>query len=428
LNLLEAFLGPEGRRRLKLRQLNNNELFKLYDSDLALRLHNPKNLEDTRKILSEFKQFLNEQKPSTDLAKSYLSRYTDRKPRTLYRYAQMLRVFMKWYGEPMSDFKVKRPKSLPQYIEDDDIEKLFAAIRDKKSHKVVIVRDTLLVELALKTGLRRGELANLAVGDIHDDFLVVREGKNNKDRTIPLTPNLAQELHAFIEGKRRAEKVFGLAAPSITLKIKAIAKKAGLHNIHAHALRHKFATDLLYHGADVRSVQHLLGHENLSTTQVYLSVNDSRLRDAVNLLDNSRKEVEKQVDLQSIVTIKSVSKQTAWSQSGVLVSEPFSHFEISNEGNKPVVQIEIALLSGEKKLIEVDRVSVLGIKEKAKSKPSVILPKGEYYVVCQYKAIANEVWNQTWLPIRLKKATKQGEVYIIEGELGFKYTVDRLLL
>ena len=240
-----------------MRQLNNEELFKLYDSDLVLRLHNEKNLKDTRRILAEFKDFLNNRKPSGDLAKSYLSQYSNRKPRTLYRYAQMLRVFMKWYGEPMSDFKVKRPKSLPQYIEGSDIEKLFAAIRDKRSHKGVIERDTLLVELALKTGLRRGELADLAVEDIHDDFLVVREGKNNKDRTIPLTPNLAQKLHGFIEGKRRDEKVFGLVAPSITLKIKGFAKKAGLHNIHAHALRHKFATDLLYHGADVRSVQHL---------------------------------------------------------------------------------------------------------------------------------------------------------------------------
>ena len=80
-----------------MRQLDNDELFTLYDSDLVLRLHNEKNLKDTRRILAEFKEFLNNRKPSGDLAKSYLSRFTDRKPRTLYRYAQMLRVFMKWY-------------------------------------------------------------------------------------------------------------------------------------------------------------------------------------------------------------------------------------------------------------------------------------------------------------------------------------------
>ncbi|MBT7092424.1 MAG: tyrosine-type recombinase/integrase [Bacteroidetes bacterium] len=420
MNLLEAFLGPEGRRRLMLRQLDNEKLFTLYDSDLVLRLHNEKNLKDTRKILAEFKRFLGDRKPSGDLAKSYLSQYSNRKPRTLYRYAQMIRVFMKWYGEPMNDFKVKRPKSLPEFIEDADIEKLFAAIKDKRSHKGVIERDTLLVELALKTGLRRGELANLAAGDIHDDFLVVREGKNNKDRTIPLTPNLAQKLHGFIEGKRRDEKVFGLAAPSITLKIKAFAKKAGLHNIHAHALRHKFATDLLHHGADVRSVQHLLGHENLSTTQVYLSVNDSRLRDAVNLLEDNKKEEGKQVDLQSIVTIKSVSNKSIWPPSNVIPNEYFSHFEISNEGNEPVVQVEVVLLSGQGQLIETQKETVVGVKEKVDFKPSVLLQEGEYCIICQYKAMENEAWNESSLAVRLKNASKEGEVYIIDGELEFK--------
>ena len=403
-----------------LRQLDNEKLFTLYDSDLVLRLHNEKNLKDTRKILAEFKRFLGDRKPSGDLAKSYLSQYSNRKPRTLYRYAQMIRVFMKWYGEPMNDFKVKRPKSLPEFIEDADIEKLFAAIKDKRSHKGVIERDTLLVELALKTGLRRGELANLAAGDIHDDFLVVREGKNNKDRTIPLTPNLAQKLHGFIEGKRRDEKVFGLAAPSITLKIKAFAKKAGLHNIHAHALRHKFATDLLHHGADVRSVQHLLGHENLSTTQVYLSVNDSRLRDAVNLLEDNKKEEGKQVDLQSIVTIKSVSNKSIWPPSNVVPNEYFSHFEISNEGNEPVVQVEVVLLSGQGQLIETQKETVVGVKEKVDFKPSVLLQEGEYCIICQYKAMENEAWNESSLAVRLKNASKEGEVYIIDGELEFK--------
>jgi len=134
--LLETLLGPEGKRRLRLRHMTNSELFQLYDSDLVLRLHNAKNLSDTRKILNKFKQYLNDFPPSPELAKGFLAQYTDRKPRTLYRYAQMLRVFMKCYGEPMDDFKVKVPKSLPDYTNDKDIEKFFAAI-EKKSTKVV---------------------------------------------------------------------------------------------------------------------------------------------------------------------------------------------------------------------------------------------------------------------------------------------------
>jgi hypothetical protein len=107
--LLETLLGPEDRRRLKLRYMTNDGVFQLYESDLVLRLHNAKNLSDTRKVLARFKAYLNGYPPSPELAKGFLAQYADRKPRTLYRYSQMIKVFMKWYGEPMVDFKVKAP-------------------------------------------------------------------------------------------------------------------------------------------------------------------------------------------------------------------------------------------------------------------------------------------------------------------------------
>lgn len=154
-----------------MRHMTNEELFKLYPNDLVLRLHNAKNLSDTRKVLDRFKDYLNGYPPSPELAKGFLAQYTDRKPRTLYRYVQMIRVFMKWYGEPMDDFRVKVPKTLPPYTKDSEVEKLFAAIENKRSHKGCIVRDSLLVELALKTGLRRSELGNLEVKNVHQDFL-----------------------------------------------------------------------------------------------------------------------------------------------------------------------------------------------------------------------------------------------------------------
>jgi len=215
-----------------LRRMTNEELFQLYDSDLVLRLHSPKNLSDTRKFLNRFNQYLGNYPPSPELAKSFLAQYADRKPRTLYRYAQMLRMFMKWYGEPMDDLKVKIPKSLPPYTEDTQIEKLLHAIQNKKTHKGNIVRDILLVELALKTGMRRGELANLEVRHIHEDFLMVREGKNRKDRVIPLSPPIALRLKSYVKDKKPSDKIFGLAAPSITMKIKAYARGAGIEDFH----------------------------------------------------------------------------------------------------------------------------------------------------------------------------------------------------
>lgn len=120
-----------------------------------------------------------------------------------------------------------------------------------------------MVELALKTGMRRSELANLVAKDIHRDFLVVRNGKGGKDRVIPLVPSIAERLRNFSKAAKPEEKVFQLKPACISNKIKQFAKKAGITDFHAHSLRHKFATELLERGADIGVVQELLGHANL---------------------------------------------------------------------------------------------------------------------------------------------------------------------
>ena len=279
-----------------MRQMSNHDLLKRYDIELVLRLHNRKNLSDTRKILLKFVVFLAERSPTADLGKEFLAQYADRKPRTLYRYAQMVKFFLKWYGQPMDDFKVKIPRTLPPYIEDVQIEKILHAIETKANHKGTIARDLLLVQVDLKTGMRRAEMAELEARDIHADFVVVRDGKGGKDRVIPLAPSIAQKFNNFVKGMKPNEKVFKLEAPSISMKIKKFARKAGYENFHAHSIRHKFATDLLEHGVDLKIVQELLGHENLATTQVYLAITSERMREAVNLLDNSKKKKEPPYD------------------------------------------------------------------------------------------------------------------------------------
>lgn len=278
-------MGQEGKRRLRLRNLPNQELRRLYDSELVLKLHNPKNLSDTRKTLDRFMSHLGNYPPSAELAKSFLAEYADKMPRTMYRYTQMIKGFMKWYGEPLDDLKIKIPKSVPKYTEDESIASIRTAIESKKTHKGCIVRDLLLFDLARMSGLRRAELANLKVKDVHIDFLEVRKGKGGKDRVVPLEKEISIRLHQFIKGKGPEDSVFGLTAASISNKIRQFALKAGLTDIHTHSLRHKFATDLLERGANIRVVQELLGHDNLSTTQVYLSVTEKGKRDAINLLE-----------------------------------------------------------------------------------------------------------------------------------------------
>jgi len=287
--LLETLLGPEGRRRLQLRRMTNPDLFRLYDQELVLKIRNTRNLDNDRRLLAKFQEYLGQYPPSPELAKGFLAQYAHRKPRTLARYAATIKSFQKWYGEPMDDFRIRVPRSLPPYTEDSDVAKLRAAIEDKQTHKGTVVRDSLLVDLALTTGMRRSELAVLQVKDIHSDFLIAH-GKGNKERVIPLLSAIAMRLHNFIRGMKPGENVFKLKAVSIGNKIRVFALKAGLDAFHTHTMRHKFATDLVEKGADIRSVQELLGHADLSTTQVYLSITDKRIREAVGLLDGSSKQ------------------------------------------------------------------------------------------------------------------------------------------
>jgi len=110
-------MDPDLTRRLELKQMSNHELSQRYDIELVLRLNNPKNLRDTRNRLAEFEEYLDGHPPLPDLAKAFLTRYAEKKPRTRYRYTQMIQAFMRWYGQPIDDVKVRDSK----YNKDRDI-------------------------------------------------------------------------------------------------------------------------------------------------------------------------------------------------------------------------------------------------------------------------------------------------------------------
>ena len=107
-------------------------------------------------------------------------------------------------------------------------------------------------------------------------------------------------------------------------------------------MRHKFATDLLEKGANIRTVQHLLDHENLATTQVYLSITEKNIREAINLVDTDKNIVDLSYDQDKIIDhengnrpliyIRPVDKPNEYDQSEVMSDGYYSHFEIWNEG------------------------------------------------------------------------------------------------
>ncbi len=125
---------------MELRQKTNNELFALYEGELTFRHRSAKGIHEAKRILKHFHNYLGEFPPSPEIAKSFLSTFRDRKPTTIARYAAILKVFLKWYGEEL-DINIRVPKILPSYVEKADVEKLLEAMRAKRSHKNTIDRE-----------------------------------------------------------------------------------------------------------------------------------------------------------------------------------------------------------------------------------------------------------------------------------------------
>lgn len=177
---------------------------------------------------------------------------------------------------------------LPKFLTEDEINLLLAA-PDVSTEEGI--RDRAVLEIMYATGLRVSELVNLKQNDV--DLLaglVVCHGKGNKERRVPLGKSAIHWLQQYAAlkagyGKQSSPNVFLHRGRPFTRQIawsmiKRHAEKAGIKNVSPHTLRHSFATHLLQHGADSRSVQALLGHSDISTTQIYTHITDVHLRSA----------------------------------------------------------------------------------------------------------------------------------------------------
>jgi integrase/recombinase XerD len=182
-------------------------------------------------------------------------------------------------------------RSLPRSLSEAEVESLLGApaVADALGY-----RDRTMLEVLYATGLRVSELVSLKLGQINLNQGVVRvTGKGNRERLIPLGEEAVRWMKAFISGARndilldrstdylfptrRGDRMTRQAFWHI---IKRYARKAGVdRDLSPHTLRHAFATHLLNHGADLRVVQMLLGHSDLSTTQIYTHVARERLKE-----------------------------------------------------------------------------------------------------------------------------------------------------
>ena len=179
---------------------------------------------------------------------------------------------------------------LPKFLTEDEINLLFSA-PDVSTEEGI--RDRAILELMYATGLRVSELVNLRQQSIDlMSGLVVCYGKGGKERRVPLGKSSIHWLQQYLAvkagyGKPASPYVFLYRGKQFTRQlawsmIKGRAEQVGIKNVSPHTLRHSFATHLLQHGADSRSVQALLGHSDISTTQIYTHITDGHLRSAYN--------------------------------------------------------------------------------------------------------------------------------------------------
>lgn len=222
------------------------------------------------------------------------------KRRTQNYYMIALRAFLKFLRKrevaclsPERIELAKLPERELDLISAAELERLFAAAKPSAESKgAQALRDTAMLELFFSTGLRVSELCSLDCDiDLASDSFPIR-GKGEKVRVVFLSPAAKGALAAYLKERKDMEEALfvnipvgkrapsRLTARSIERIIKRYATKAGItKKVTPHVLRHSFATDLLNNGADIRSVQQLLGHASITTTQIYTHVTDSHLRD-----------------------------------------------------------------------------------------------------------------------------------------------------
>lgn len=205
-------------------------------------------------------------------------------PRSIQRHLSSAKGFFKFLKKnsiiESSPFELVNAPKTPQYLPDvlspEDVEQLLSL----KPVDVLEIRDLAIVELMYSSGLRVSETANIDLNDFEEEMSFLRVlGKGSKTRIVPLGRYAINAIQNWIkEREKYSEKSKALfinlkgsrlSVRSIQLRLKRLALKQGLPPIHPHMLRHSFATHMLESSGDLRTIQELLGHSSLSTTQIY---------------------------------------------------------------------------------------------------------------------------------------------------------------
>jgi integrase/recombinase XerD len=176
----------------------------------------------------------------------------------------------------------KREKKLPTVLTKDEILKIIDVAENKKSK--------LIISLIYAIGLRVSEVVSLQIKDLNFEEKIghVRQGKGKKDRVFNIPEFLEKNLKKQVEKQENSNQVYLFTGPKGKLSARSnTSKKAVIKkDVHCHTLRHSFATHLLENGIDIRKIQELLGHADLSTTQIYTHISTEELKKIKSPLDS----------------------------------------------------------------------------------------------------------------------------------------------
>ncbi len=211
--------------------------------------------------------------------------------RSFYKFC-MRRGYVK--AHPLATIRTpKQEKRLPKFLEVEKITKLLSTPDD---NTLLGARDRAMLEVLFSTGVRVSELVNLNFGDVEYEGRTIRvRGKGKKQRTTPIGTTALAAIQKYLQLRRADVRSANfdqqalfvnkhgqrLSTRSVRRKLDKYLVQAGLDpSISPHTLRHSFATHMLANGADLRSVQELLGHQSISTTQIYTHLTTPRLKEA----------------------------------------------------------------------------------------------------------------------------------------------------
>lgn len=278
--------APEG-----ILDLPNEDIVKEFEATLNAAGASKETIKSYRAAIEDFLSFIGN-KPLRDvtlrdvinwrnerLAKGFPGAKTPDKQKwqvTLHYYSILLRRFFKWLGLRVNVPSVKRVPPKLDALSDEEIAALLNAAKTPK--------DRLILQLMITTGLRSRELLELRVEDI--DFnrrvIKVRSAKYGKERFVTAPSEVFEALEAWIKinGLKAKDRVFQISYPALYKKLKKLAKRAGLDpsKVRPHVLRHTFATMAIRRGLSLPSLQRLLGHSDIRTTQVYLHMTIEDIR------------------------------------------------------------------------------------------------------------------------------------------------------